>query len=175
MKPEAYEVLADDIALTSSEGPDLEGLAALFEYTISVLANHRRGASVILERSPVDYLAYAAATRSMTATESTEFIRVHVPAVRDAIHNLDMIVLLPISRYVPSRPGENERFRDRVDDMLRRALIDGDYDLFESRDGPLVLELPPAPDRQLTELIRLTEVGGVAQRSRQDANTPNAG
>ena len=37
-EPEAYETLADDIDLTSSEGPDLDGLAALLEYTAAALS-----------------------------------------------------------------------------------------------------------------------------------------
>lgn len=161
-EPEAYEVLADDIALSSSEGPNSEGLAALLKYTISVLANHQRGASVIFERSPVDYLAYAAATRSMAGSERMDFLHSHIPAVRTSVRNLDLIVLLPVSSdgYIDSRPGENEPFRNRVDDELRMALIDDDYDLFEGRDAPLVLELPPSPDRQLMELVRRTETVG---------------
>ena len=160
-EPEAYEVLADDIALLPSEGPDPEGLAALLEYTVSVLAKHRHGASVIFERSPVDYLAYAAATRSITASERAELMRAYIPAVRDSLSNLDLIVLLPVSSkgHIASRPGENERFRRRVDDELRRALIDDDYDLFVGRDTPVVLELSPLPDQQLAELMRRTEVG----------------
>lgn len=157
-EPEAYEVIADDIPLTAAEGPDLEGLAALLQYTISVLANYGRGASVIFERSPVDYLAYAAATRSIAATERREFIRGSLPMVRDSVCNLDMIVLLPVSNneHIGSRPGEDEDFRKRVDDMLRRALIEDAYDLFDGGNAPLVVELPPSPDRQLTELMRRT-------------------
>jgi hypothetical protein len=159
-EPEAYEVLADDIPLTSAEGPELEGLTALLQYTVSVLANYGRGASVIFERSPVDYLAYAAAARSMAATERKNFIRGSLPMVRDSVRNLDMIVLLPVSNkeHIGSRPGEDEYFRKRVDDMLRRALIEDAYDLFEGCDVPLVVELSPSPDRQLTELMRRTEV-----------------
>ncbi len=46
-EPEAYEILADDIALTSSEGPDSEGLAALLGHTISVLASYRQLAELM--------------------------------------------------------------------------------------------------------------------------------
>ncbi len=157
-EPEAYEVLADDIGLTPAEGPDAEGLAALLEYTASVLATHRRGARVLFERSPVDYLAYAAASRSMAASDRSEFIRSLVPTVRDSVRNLEMIVLLPVSRKGPvaSRPGEDELFRRRVDNELRRALIDDDYDLLGGSDAPLVVELSPFPDQQLAELIRRT-------------------
>ena len=155
-EPEAYEMLADEIVLTSSEGPDSEGLAALLEYTVAVLTNHRRGASVIFERSSVDYLAYAAATESMAASERADFLSAHMPTVRDSVYRLDLIVLLPVSTsgYVEARPGENESFRNRVDDELRAALLDDEYDLFEGPEAPLVVELPPSPERQLVELIR---------------------
>jgi len=154
-EPEAYELLADDIALTSAEGPDPEGLTALLEHTMSVLENHQPGASVIFERSPIDYLAYAAATQSIPASERSDFLRSHLPAVRASIYHLDLIVLLPVTTAVAPRPGEDESFRNRVDDELRRALIDDDYGLFEDSDAPLVFELPPSPDRQLAELIHI--------------------
>ena len=157
-EPEAYEVLADDIALSSSEGPDAEGLAALLDYTISVLAARASEAAVIFERSPVDYLGYAAATRSLTTSERLAFLREHTPAVRTAIRHLDLIVLLPVSSHGPidARPGEDERFRARVDEELRQALIDDDYDLLSGPEAPKVVELSPFPDRQLAELMRLT-------------------
>ena len=165
-EPEAYEVLADDIALMSSEGPSPEGLSALLEYTASVLARYRRGAAVIFERSSVDYLAYAAAARSTSAAERDEFMRAQVPTVRASVRNLDLIVLLPVSSKGPigPRPDEDERFRERVDDKLRRALFDDDYDLFAGREAPDVLELSPFPDQQLAELMRRTEVGAEPER-----------
>jgi hypothetical protein len=74
-EPEAYEDLADDIALLAFEGPDIEGLAALLVHTVSTIGGHGPGAAVIFERSPVDYLAYAAATRSIARAERDEFLR----------------------------------------------------------------------------------------------------
>jgi hypothetical protein len=44
-----------------------------------------------------------------------------------------------------------------VDERLRRALIDDDYDLLSGRDAPRVVELPPAVDRWLDVLVRLTQ------------------
>ena len=155
-EPEAYEVLADDISLLTPEGPDAEGLADLLEHTAAAVANHRLGASVIFERSPVDYLAYLAATRAIPPSERVAFERAHIPTVRNSVRELDLIALLPVSGEGPiaSRPGEDERFRERVDDQLRRALIDDEYDLFGGPDTPVVLELSPFPDRQLAELLR---------------------
>jgi hypothetical protein len=156
--PEAYETLADDVALTSSEGPDLEGLAALLEYTRTTLAGHPSPASVVFERSPVDYLAYAAATRAASKPERAAFLKMHVPRVRASVRRLDLIVFLPVSRRGPirSRADEDDGFRRRVDDRLRRALIDDDYGLFAGRGGPVVAELSTLPDRQLAELMRRT-------------------
>ena len=157
-EPEAYETLADDVTLSSSEGPDLQSLAALLEHTASVLAGHGPGVSAIFERSPADYLAYAAARRSTTASERAEFMRMYVPTVRESIRTLDLIVLLPVSISGPilARPHEDERFRKRVDDKLRRTLIDDDYNLFEDACRPFVLELSPFPAQQLAELMRRT-------------------
>ena len=39
-EPEAYEELADDIALLASEGPDIEGLTALLVHTVSAVGRH---------------------------------------------------------------------------------------------------------------------------------------
>jgi hypothetical protein len=158
-EPEAYETLADDVALTSSEGPSPEGLQSLLDYTIAAVSRQGPDACVVFERSPVDYLAYAAACRdAWSAPPTREFLAGAVPAVRSSLRHLDLIALLPVSAG-PIRPrtDEDERFRKRVDDKLRRALIDDDYDLLDDRDLPRVVELSPLPARQITELMRLTE------------------
>jgi hypothetical protein len=127
-EPEAYETLADDIDLTSSEGP--------------------------FERSPVDYLGYAAACRK-ASPDLAGFLDDAIPVVRASVRHLDLIILLPAS--AEGRPGEDPRFRRRVDERLRRALIDDDYDLFGFPDSPRVVELPAVGSRQLDALVRLTE------------------
>lgn len=158
-EPEAYEALADDIALTDSEGPTPEGLQSLLEYTVAAVTSVEPGACVVFERSPVDYLAYAAAIRgTWSAPSAASFLKLHAAAVRASLRHLDLIALLPIPQTGPlaSRAEEGERFRRRVDERLRRALIDDDYDLFGESGAPRVVELSPFPDRQLDELIRLT-------------------
>ena len=114
---------------------------------------------VVFERSPVDYLAYAAASRSAWQSAAVaEFLSAHVPIVKASLRQLELIVYLPVSPDGPEgRPGEDERFRRRVDRCLRRALLEDEYDLLDDRDAPAVVELPPQPERQLAELVRLTE------------------
>lgn len=157
-EPEAFEVLADEIALTASEGPTVDGLEALLRYTLLLVEDDAAGSRVVFERSPADYLAYAAASRrGWTARARADFIERHAPAVRAALRRLDLVVLLPVCRGGPiaTRAGEGGRFRRRVDEELRRALVDDEHGLFGG-GGPPVVEMPPVPERWLGELMRLT-------------------
>jgi hypothetical protein len=158
-EPEAFETLADDIELTPSEGPTPEGLALLLEDSIETVGLHEPGAMTLFERCPVDYLAYASASARSWPSESIQsFLDAAIPRVRDAIRNLDAIAFLPgTSRGIQSRPGDNPRFRKRVDAALRRALIDDDYDLFAESPSPRVVELSAASERWLEELILLSK------------------
>jgi hypothetical protein len=164
-EPEAFELLGDDVELTPSEGPTADGLQVLLEHTMAALASHEPGALVVFERSPVDYLAYAAASRSWPKGAAARFLRTFVPPVRRSLKGLDLIAFVPVSAAgPPSRSDENPRFRRRVDEALRRALIDDEHGLFQDEGAPVVVELPPRPDRQLAELIRLTGAARGASR-----------
>jgi hypothetical protein len=155
-EPEAFELLADDVDLTSSEGPTPEGLGMLLEHTLAAVGGHPEGSSVLFERSPVDYLAYAAATRSAWPPGAlASFLDEWVPRVRACLIGLDLIALVPLSKGIPPRPGESPRYRRRVDEALRRALVDDDYDLLGGPGSPRVSELPAAPEGRLAELVRL--------------------
>ena len=158
-EPEAYESLADEVDLTASEGPTLEGLQALLEHSIAAVSAHPRGSLVLFERSPVDYLAYAAASRAEPRESVASFLCSSISLVRDAVRYLDVLVFLPVaSNGVEARPGESPRFRRRVDEALRRAVVDDDYDLFGESSSPRVVELSPFPEHQLRELIQLAAV-----------------
>jgi hypothetical protein len=153
-EPEAFETLGDEVDLTDGV-LTLEALERLLLWTVEVVAGFADGANVIHERSPVDYLAYAAASRrSWAAGSGASFATAVLPAVRDGLRHLDLIAFLPVSSAVPERPGEDARFRRRVDRALRRVLLDGEHDLFTGT-RPTVVELPEAPDRRLAALLAL--------------------
>ncbi|MEO6403628.1 MAG: hypothetical protein ABIP62_16625 [Vicinamibacteria bacterium] len=156
-EPEAFEILGDDIDLTDSGIPTSEGLRALLTYTASSIESHRSQDHVIFERSPVDYLGYAAAAgRAWTPGEVEEFITSCVPVVRASVQHLDLIAYLPIpSNPLIRRSGENQKIRRRVDGWLRRILLDDEYDLFERDQPPLIVELPATPEDQLSRLDEL--------------------
>jgi predicted ATPase len=155
-EPEAFELLADDVDLTDTEGPTSEGLTLLLRHSVETVGRHPVGKSVVFERSPVDYLAYAAASvRSWSRAERSAFLSEHAADVREALRHIDLVVLLPVAR-VPGRAFENAGFRRRVDAELRGALVDDDYDLFGGSGSPRVVELHPDPERQLASLLELT-------------------
>jgi len=158
-EPEAFETLGDEVELDDSGGPTADGLRALLEYTVAAVESSAMDAHVVFERSPVDYLAYAAASRSAwQGAAVAEFLSAHVPIVKASLRRLELIAYLPVSPDGPEgRPGEDDGFRRRVDRWLRRALLEDEYDLLDDRDAPAVVELPPQPERQLAELVRLTE------------------
>jgi hypothetical protein len=78
------------------------------------------------------------------------------PTVRESLRQLDLIVFLAVSRTGPRPSGdENPRFRRRVDQALRRALVDDDFDLLHDAGSPKVVELPSAAERRLATLLEL--------------------
>lgn len=160
-EPEAFETLGDDIDLTDSGIPTSEGLRALLAYTVSAVESHGSYDSVIFERSPVDYLAYAAAAgRAWTAGEVEEFMVASVPIVRASIRHLDLIAYLPIpSDPLIRRGGEHPKFRRGVDTWLKRMLLDDERELFDGDPRPFVVELPATLDDQLRRLDELTSCG----------------
>lgn len=152
-EPEAFEALGDEVEVEGEE-PTADGLRLLIAHTAAALDPYEAGACVIFERSPVDYLAYAAAS-AWPRGAIAEFIDDVTPAVRPGVSRLDLIAFLPASGGPAARQGESPRFRRRVDRALERALFDDAYDLFGAADAPRVVALPPALDRRVEALVRL--------------------
>jgi hypothetical protein len=166
-EPEAFETLGDEVDFDEAGQPTSEGLESLLRYTVSRVEGHPPGTHVVFERSPLDYLAYAAAGRGPAWKGARrEFLAAQVPIVRASLEHLDLIAYVPVSAGGPvqGRPGEDARFRGRVDECLRRALLDDEYDLFAGRGGPSVRELAGHPGRQLDELVALA--GGKERQNR---------
>lgn len=154
-EPEAFETLGDDVELTESGAPTPEALRALLDFTVATLRAASNGPDVIFERSPADYLAYAAASRGdWPAEEIRGFLREHTPAVRRAMQTLDVVAYLPVAAEITARSGEDLRFRRRVDRKLQGLLLDGDRGVVGADRAPRVVVLPAAPAERLLALER---------------------
>ena len=154
-EPEAFEVIGGDVELAEDEGPTADGLHLLLEHTATALDSYAPGASVVFERSPVDYLAYAIASRSWQRGSVAAFVEASLPLVRRSLSRLDLIAFLPLAPGGPAaRPGEDARFRKRVDRALTRVLLDDEYDLFGEAGTPRIVALPASLEGRVTELER---------------------
>jgi hypothetical protein len=158
-EPEAFEILGDDVPLTESGVPTPDGLLLLLSYTLATVEERSGRDHVIFERSPVDYLAYAAASvKAWQPDEVRGFLRTQRPLVREAVRHLDVIAYLPLpTTGAVGRDGESRAFRRRVDVCLRRALLEDRHGLFVDGVPPRVVALPPDSENQLPELSRLVE------------------
>ncbi len=155
-EPEAFETLGDDVELTDSGAPTAESLRRLLSYTVATVRAASSRLNVIFERSPADYLAYAAASRgAWGAEEVRDFIRGHTADVRSAMRQLDVVAYVPRSSEVAARPGEDARFRRRVDDKLQRILLDDARDVIGSGPTPRVIVLPASPQARIGALERV--------------------
>ena len=151
-EPEAYETLADDVDL-AGEGPTPEALEHLIRWTIAAVSEHGPAADVIHERSPADYLAYAAASRkSWGPGEADDLVARFAPLVAASLAHLDLIAVVPVCAEIAARPGEDERFRRRVDRALRGILLDDDLGVL-SESRAVVIELPAAPGKRIEALL----------------------
>src|SRR5262245_11644280 len=137
-EPEAFETLGDDVELTESGEPTADGLRALLEYAVAAVESRASDACVVFERSPVDYLAYVAASREARRRgTAAEFLSAHAPIVKASLRALELIAYLPVSPDgFELRPGEDAGFRRRVDRCLRRALLEDEYDLLADPEAP---------------------------------------
>ena len=153
-EPEAFELLGDEIDFEDG-APSADGLRLLLAHTVSTLDRCAPGASVVFERSPVDYLAYAIASRSWARGSAAAFLEESLPVVRRSLLQLDLIAFLPVAPGGPAvRPGEDPRLRKRVDRALANALLDDEYDLLAEAGSPRVVALPTSLEGRVAELIR---------------------
>ena len=151
-EPEAFESLADDVELTSSEGPTAEGLQALLEHTLSSLALHPPGSFVVFERSPADYVAYLQALEDLSReTADARLTERAIETAREAMAMLDLIVYLPCKGGGPEM--EDPELGGAVDVCLEGILVNDDLSLFGG-SRPLVIEAAGTTAQRL----RLLEV-----------------
>ena len=144
-EPEPYEWLVE----WYGEAPDFERQLAV---CVERLRGYARGANVIVERSPLDFLAYMGAARPGTQARDA-----CVAAGEDAsaplfelaargMEQVDLLVLLPIEEI---EAPEDE------DPELRAAMHEQLIELVSAWDGP-TLELRGDRRRRLEALERAT-------------------
>ncbi|MFB7892470.1 hypothetical protein ACFC1I_09755 [Microbacterium sp. NPDC056044] len=157
MHPE-FEVLPDPYELIDGAGDEPDAGLFLAQLGISArrLLEVERGARVVAERGPLDFLAYLAALdalgrpsrggRSIRALELTVAAMAHV----------DLLVVLPLSRDIHAPDDEDPELREAMDDALLELTEDPDL-----VGGARVLEVSGEPAHRLAQVeAAIADLGG---------------
>ena len=141
-EPEPYTTLLEDYGEEFAAEPCAEDFYRQLEFSADRLQQHSRGAQVIYERSPVDFLAYLLALNDLKRDASAlALISVAQGLVSDAIRNLDLIVFLPLdhAHNIEVPEEEHPELREAVDSQLVSILGDDELGIVSSA-GVAVVE-----------------------------------
>jgi hypothetical protein len=126
--------------------PSSEDYRALLACSLRSLSSPPLLPGVVFDRTPLDYLAYLAATGEDPVAEADN------AALRPAFTRLDLLVITPITaeteRVLP--PAEMPGLRSQMNDALLELVYDDPLDAWE--DIP-VLELTGPLDRRLDAIL----------------------
>ena len=127
-----YRVVDEPYHLLEEEGfeftdpPVLEDWVAQLRRSIEELEADA-SPDLLLDRCPVDLLAYARTHEDRDAFDLDEWL----PRVRDALGTLDLVVFVPLEKpdRIPLGPGEDPELRAAVDRELAELLLEDSLDL----------------------------------------------
>lgn len=124
-----WESIAEPYYVLEEEGYDFGDVPTLEDFeaqlTRSLQLVRERRHNVILDRCPLDFVAYA-----LCLADSESFnVRVWLPQLRETVSALDLIVFLPMEHRIPVPLSEDDDFRIAVDEKLREILLDNMFDL----------------------------------------------
>ena len=147
-----YETVDEPYALMEEEGyefahpPSFEDFVAQLERSISELGD--AGEDVLFDRSPLDFLAYLANHEDADSFELDEWL----PAVREALRGLDLLVFVPIEapdRIRFSRADDEGESRAAVHEKLEALLLEDPHEL-----GVEVLVVDGDPETRARAVLR---------------------
>ena len=126
--------------------PSLEDYRALLARSVRILNSPPLLPAVIFDRTPLDFLAYLAATGANPADEAS------AEALRPALESLDLLAITPITpqteQFLPA--AEMPRLRVQMNDALLELVYDDPLNAWS--DVP-VLELDGPLDARLNAVL----------------------
>ena len=135
-EPEPYTVLVEQFGEEFAAEPRVEDFIRQLEFNIARLDQHERGANVIYERCPIDFLAYI---ECVSRTQALPIpIDSLVADVSRAIQNLDLIVYLPIEETIEVGEEEFPKLRKAVDRRLGRIYGEDEFGIVSSTNIVIV-------------------------------------
>ncbi len=134
-EPEPYEWLAETEPF--SDPPVADDFRRQLEFAVERVRGYERGARVIFERCPLDFLAYL---RALGADDDRA-----LGAAAGAIRHLDLIAFLPLDG-IPAPESEDLELREAVNEHLAEIFSGDELAL------PPVVEIRGTPAQRLAAL-----------------------
>ncbi len=122
---EPYHLLEEE-GFEFSDPPALEDWVEQLRRSLEELEDDG-SPNLLLDRCPVDLLAYALAHEDRDALDFDEWL----PRVRASVRTLDLVVFVPLEHpdRIPVGPGEDPELRVAVDRKLAEVLLEDSLDL----------------------------------------------
>lgn len=140
-EPEPYSVLVDELGEDFSAEPCVEDFLRQLEFNIERLKQHSSETRVIYERCPIDFLAYVECLSPM----HSDSVRTEVT---EALHNLDLIVYLPIDNTI--EVDEFPKLRKAVDRRLSEIYRADDLGIINETNLTVIEATGPTAKRLST-------------------------
>lgn len=153
-EPEPYEWLEDVYGEASGDEPTTDDFWRQLELSVDRLRQYGRGAKMVAERSPVDFLAYMLALTDLgRAARDTQLVASAAELVASGLEHLDLLVVLPLNGRdglaVPD--AEDAELREAMNDRLL-DLISTDEHAFFTGGSPQLIEIHGTRAQRLRSL-----------------------
>jgi hypothetical protein len=174
-RPE-FEVVAEPYEQLLEQGEDIldpyapEAFTRQLEHQVSSLSRCVPGDEVIFDRSPLDFLAYLAATDGTAGWGAIELDVLEIAAF--GLQHLDLIAWLPLNEKGGNEPGRS--FRRSVDDRLRSLVVSDPLGLLNEQK-PDLLELRGSTGERLATLLQYLDQTLLEESRRAAPTTTESG
>jgi hypothetical protein len=140
---EPYYKLQEEKSVELFLEPTLDSLMEQLDYSIEQLNRCETERNIILDRCPIDYIAYAMYIAGQDVFDINDSeVSERFTHVKEALNSLDLIVFLPITKeHTIEYTEENPSYRKKVDECFKEIYRDDMYDLFPSYNHPKIIEI----------------------------------
>jgi hypothetical protein len=141
-EPEPYEWLEDVYGEAAGDEPTTDDFWRQLELSVERLRSYGRGARVVAERSPLDFLAYMLALSDLgRAGRDCARIAAGAELVSAGMEHVDLLVVLPLSERdgIAVPESEDVPLRDAMNDRLLDIIATDEYALFTSGSPRVVV------------------------------------
>ncbi|HEY0141301.1 MAG TPA: AAA family ATPase [Thermoanaerobaculia bacterium] len=153
-EPEPYEWLEEVYGEVVAEEPTAEDFHRQLELSVERLQGYPRGAQVVAERSPIDFLAYLLALTDLgRAGRDCEMIASAAELAATGMAHVDLLVVLPLNERdgIVAPEAEDLALREAMNERLLDLIAADEYALFGS-GSPRVIEIHGTQDQRLRAL-----------------------